>query len=51
MGIHRWIQGVLWGLKPSLNFFRYVFSSMVPDTETSIGMTFCIAFKPFLAQG
>jgi len=39
---HRRIQGGLRGLKPPLNFFRYVFWSMVPDTETSIGVIFCI---------
>jgi len=33
------------GLKPRLNFFRHVFSSMVPDTETSIGVIFCIALQ------
>ena len=38
-------RGGLRGLNPPLNFFRYVFWSMVPDTETSIGMIFCIVFK------
>jgi len=38
-------RGGLKGLKPPLNFFRYVFWSMVPDTETSIGVIFCTAFR------
>jgi len=38
-------RGGLRGLKPALNFFRYVVCLMVPDTETPIGVLFCIAFK------
>jgi len=30
----------IWGAEAPLYFFRYVFSSMVPDTETSIGWFF-----------
>jgi len=30
------------GAEFPLHFFRYVFLSMVPDTETSIGVIFCI---------
>jgi len=42
---HRRIQGGANGAETPLNFFRYLFWSMVPDTETSIGVIFCIAFK------
>jgi len=38
-------MGGLRGMKPPLNFFRYVFCSVVPGTETPIGALFCIAFK------
>jgi len=37
---HRRIQGGLRGLKPPLNFSGTFFGSMVPDTETSIGLIF-----------
>ena len=32
--------GGLRGLKPPLNFFKYVFLSVVPDRETPIGALF-----------
>jgi len=43
IGGSRW--GTNWAEPPPLVFFRYVSRSIVPDTETSIGVIFCIAFK------
>ena len=42
---HRRIQGGTKGAEATTNVFQIRFLSLVPDTETFIGLMFCIAFK------